>query len=115
MSREPVTLPDPAAVALDDIPIVLGELECLKARLWARISAPAATSRTPDPDQLLGAKIVAQRAGISARWLYRHADTLPFTRRIGRKVLFSSAGLTKWLASRRPDTHTREGGTRYAR
>jgi excisionase family DNA binding protein len=40
------------------------------------------------------------RTGMSRDWLYRKKDSLPFARRIGRKVLFSEAGLTRWLARR---------------
>ena len=40
---------------------------------------------------------------VSPRWLYRHAKHLPFARKLSRKVLrFSRAGITRWLATRRP-------------
>jgi predicted DNA-binding transcriptional regulator AlpA len=102
MSRPAFTLPDPAAIAIDDIPAAIGELERIKAMLYSRLSVPAAAAAVPEPDRLLTADDVARQTQLSVRWLYRHADTLPFTRRVGRKVLFSSAGLAKWLASRRP-------------
>jgi predicted DNA-binding transcriptional regulator AlpA len=103
MSRPGLVLPDPAAIPLDAIPAAIGELERIKAQLYARLSAPtAATPTSGDADHLLTAEDVHRQTQLSMRWLYRHADTLPFTRRIGRKVLFSSAGLAKWIASRRP-------------
>ena len=65
--------------------------------MWARLTTPASSSTTNGTieDRLLTADDVHAQTQLSARWLYRHADTLPFTRRIGRKVLFSSAGLAK--------------------
>jgi predicted DNA-binding transcriptional regulator AlpA len=33
-------------------------------------------------------------------WLYRQADTLPFTVRIGRSLGFSEQGIEKWLRQR---------------
>ena len=39
---------------------------------------------------------------LSPRWLYRHAKSLPFSRKLSPKVLrFSRAGLLRWLATRR--------------
>jgi predicted DNA-binding transcriptional regulator AlpA len=43
----------------------------------------------------------AVRAGMSEAWLYRHHGTLPFAKKIGRKVVFSEQGLARWLALRR--------------
>ena len=53
-------------------------------------------------DRLLTAQDVSAQTTLSVGWLYRHADALPFTRRVGRKVLFSEAGLDKWLVKRGP-------------
>lgn len=94
---------DPARVPLEQIPTAIGELEKCKAVLWARLTTPTTpTTNGGSEDQLLTAEDVSRQTTLSRRWLYRHADSLPFTRRVGRKVLFSSAGLTKWLATRRP-------------
>lgn len=39
---------------------------------------------------------------VSPRWLYRHAKSVPFSRKLSRKVLrFSRAGIARWLATRR--------------
>lgn len=39
---------------------------------------------------------------VSPRWLYRHAKSLPFSRKLSRKVLrFSRVGMARWLATRR--------------
>ena len=51
------------------------------------------------PDRLLTSEDAAMRLGVSRRYTYTHADTYPFTRRLGPKTLrFSERGLEKWLA-----------------
>ena len=62
----------------------------------------ARTPVTPEPDTLLTVAQVAPILEVTPKWLYRHADRLPFTRRLSRKALrFSDTGLKKWLATRR--------------
>lgn len=59
--------------------------------------APAQT-----PARLLTARETAPRLGVSVRWLYRHAATLPFARRLSDRALrFDEAGLLAWLERRR--------------
>jgi predicted DNA-binding transcriptional regulator AlpA len=56
----------------------------------------------PEPDRMLHVEEAAAMLGVTKRWLYRHASTLTFTRRLSRKVLrFSRAGIAKWLATKR--------------
>ena len=60
-----------------------------------------------DKDKLLEPKKAAELMGVTPRWQYRHADKLPFTRRISRKHLrFSEAGLRRWLAAKKPDVRS---------
>lgn len=105
-------LQDPAvaaAVPPEEIPALLGELERLKATLWARMMNTEGTNMTsgqpPAPgeeDRLLTAKEAAPILGVKGTWLYRHAKRLPFARRLSRKCLrFSEAGLRRWQASKR--------------
>ena len=93
----------------ESIPALIGEVESLKAKLWAQLQAsavPAHPIPTPsqnggDKDRLLTANEAADQLNVSRRWIYRKADTLPFTRRLsGGTLRFSSAGLTRWQASR---------------
>jgi excisionase family DNA binding protein len=42
----------------------------------------------------------SSRLGISPDYLYRHHKSLPFTRHIGRKLLFSAKGIDKYIRSR---------------
>jgi predicted DNA-binding transcriptional regulator AlpA len=59
----------------------------------------------PEKDRLLTPKEAAEILGQDARWLYRHANELPFTRRINRKTLrFQESGLRRWIALRKPDS-----------
>ncbi len=61
---------------------------------------PEAPAHSMD-DRLLTPEKAAERLGMSVRWMYRHSNTLPFTRRLSRKALrFSEAGLRKWQSTR---------------
>ena len=51
-----------------------------------------------EPEELLTAQEAAVLLGVKPRWLYDHARTLPFARRLGaRTVRFSKLGLERWL------------------
>lgn len=63
-------------------------------------SPPPVAARTED--DLLTVEEAAATLRVSPRWLYRHAKTLPFSRKLSRKVLrFSRAGIARWLATKR--------------
>ena len=63
--------------------------------------APPSRNGAP-PDELLTAAATAPRVGMSRRWVYLHADELPFTRRLpGGALRFSSKGIDRWLATRK--------------
>lgn len=94
-----------AAMPRDDAISVFAELASLQATLAShlcrvpnRISVPEASvsDRLLTPEQAVGI------LGVTVRWLYRHADQLPFTRRLSRKTLrFSEVGIRKYLATRK--------------
>ena len=53
-------------------------------------------------DKLLTAEKAAEFLSVSPDWLYRHAHQLPFTRKLGPKMLrFSYQGIQKYLATRK--------------
>ena len=53
-------------------------------------------------DRLLDAGEAAKFLCVSEDWLYRNARKLPFTRKLGPKMLrFSHEGIVKWLATRK--------------
>jgi predicted DNA-binding transcriptional regulator AlpA len=87
-----------------ELPAIVLRLAALQSAVAARLtaeatSAPAASEQAPE--KLLDVRQAAERVGMSADWLYRHKDKLPFTRLVGtRTVRFSDAGITRWLAHR---------------
>lgn len=59
-------------------------------------------ARTDSPDRLLKVQEAADRLGVDRRWMYRKADSLPFTRRLTTGTLrFSERGLERWKESRK--------------
>jgi excisionase family DNA binding protein len=81
----------PPHVARDLLPRIVGLQVALLAR--ALLNGHAATSE----DRLLTVDEAAARLGQSKDWLYRHATKLPFTRRVGRQVRFSSQSLESYI------------------
>lgn len=111
MSAELATLAaDPTRlehVSPEEIPGLIGETEALKALLWARLQAASApeakTKQGQAHDRLLTVDDVAERLGVSRRWVYRKAkaDALPFVKRLASNTLrFSERGLERWQARR---------------
>ncbi len=84
-------------LATEELPHLIGELREVEAVAMARLTAPA---QNP-PDELLEVREAAARLSISPAYLYRHHKRFPFTRRIGRRLLFSSAGLDSYLKKSR--------------
>jgi hypothetical protein len=83
-----------------ELPDFIGELEAAKATAWARLSAPSSVAQ--EHDELLEVEPAAHRLGISKDYLYRHSQEYPFTRRQGRKLLFSALGIDKHIRQNRP-------------
>jgi predicted DNA-binding transcriptional regulator AlpA len=55
-----------------------------------------------EDERLLNADEAAEILNVSSDWLYRNAKKLPFTRKLGPKMLrFSHQGIMKWLATRK--------------
>ena len=69
--------------------IIRDEIGLLKAELVSQ-------------DRLIDAADAAKLLSVSEDWLYRHAKKLPFTRKLGPKMLrFSELGIQKYLAMKR--------------
>jgi excisionase family DNA binding protein len=81
-----------------ELPRLLGELAEIQATAMARLATPATVSR---PDELLTVEQASERLGMSANYLYRHTENLPFVRRLGRSVRFSSSGIDQYIQSRK--------------
>jgi excisionase family DNA binding protein len=82
-----------------ELPRLLGDLEEVKATALARLSAPAPVQQT---DEFLTVKAAAQRLGCSADYLYKNSASLPFTRHLGKKLLFSTRGIEEYLRQGKP-------------
>jgi excisionase family DNA binding protein len=79
----------------EELPGLLGEIEQVRYTAIARLSVP--THTPSESDQLLSVEDAAKRLSISEDYLYRHGKEFPFTRRVGRRLLFSSAGIDRYL------------------
>jgi len=90
------------ACPTDALPAVLAHLAALQARAAARLMAARLAEPELPTDELLSVKEAAKRLGVSADWLYRRADALPFARRLSPRALrFSSRGITRWMRQTR--------------
>jgi excisionase family DNA binding protein len=94
----------------DELPSLLGEIEQVRYTAIARLSVPS-HEPSSDPDQLLDVEEAAKRMSMSKDYLYRHKDKYPFTRREGRKVLFSSSGIDRYIKQGGDLTTKRHGAT----
>ena len=63
------------------------------------LAAPG--SPQPAAEELLTPDQAAQRLGVTVDWLYRRTRTLPFARKLSRKVVrYSATGLAAYLVKR---------------
>src|SRR5215831_14990146 len=87
------------ATSLDStmlVTITVGQL-----RELIRDEIQAASTTQHETDRLLTAEEAAEMLSMSTDWLYRNAKKLPFTRKLGPKMLrFSYQGIIKWLPTR---------------
>ena len=82
----------------EELPAFLGGLEEIRVTAFARLTeiAPAA-----NPDELVDISEASRRLGVSKSYLYRHSGQFPFAHHIGRKLVFSSLGIDRYIATRR--------------
>lgn len=83
----------------EELPNLIGQLESVKAVAWARLTIP--TPAAQDHDELLDVQAAASRLGVSRDYLYRHSQEYAFTRRQGRKLLFSAQGIDRYIRQHR--------------
>jgi single-strand DNA-binding protein len=77
-----------------ELPRLLGELEEIRATAMARLASPATVHL---PDELLTVEQAAGRLGVSTDYLYRNHSRLPFVRRMGKALRFSSSGVNDYI------------------
>lgn len=105
-----VTAPDAVRTlvehaTLSELPALAGELARGLAEVLARTAASSmpvtVVSTRQQADTLLTVNEAAGRLGVPRSWLYRHAKTLPFTRKLShRKLRFDPGGLELWVSTR---------------
>jgi excisionase family DNA binding protein len=83
-------------IPADELPGLLGEIEEIRYTALARLNAPA-KGLSAEPDKLLTIEEAARRLSVSCDYLYRHKEELAFTRRMGRRLLFSSSGIETYI------------------
>jgi predicted DNA-binding transcriptional regulator AlpA len=85
---------------------LLGEafLQAIREAVMDGIRVATASNGETEGDRLLDADEAAKLLAVSADWLYRNAKKLPFTRKLGPKMLrFSALGIQKYISSRKVD------------
>lgn len=88
-------------LAADELTAALGEVERLRVMLSVRLSAVFSPAKPAEPDRLLDVEEAARRLSVSPDTLYRKARDLPFVVRLGHLVRFSSAGIDRFIRTRR--------------
>ena len=81
----------------------LGAIQSALTARWLTASSDRGSAMPPEPEEdvLLDVDKAAQRLGTSKDWLYRHADKLPFTVRLGaRQLRFSAKGIEQYIRQR---------------
>ena len=91
----------------EELAALLEQLKGLEGRIMARLLLGSRECVNGHPtngegaDCLVGAKEAAARLSVTADYLYRHADELPFTVRPGPgQVRFSSDGIARYIQQR---------------
>ena len=92
-----------SALPQEAVPVMLGELERLRAILWVRLTTGNHDGQgrsASDGDRLLDVKEAARKLGKSKDHLYRHAGDYAFTVRDGHSLRFSEQGIEKFIRQR---------------
>jgi excisionase family DNA binding protein len=95
------------------LPRLLGELSEIRYTAIARLNA-SAQAPSGESDQLLSIDEASTRLHISKDYLYRHSKELPYARRIGRKLLFSTLEIDKYIRQQNGLTARRQRVTLMA-
>jgi len=98
------------ALAAEDIPRFLGELETIRAIAWSRLTATAPATKQAG-DELVDIEEAARRLGVSSSFLYRNHGKFAFSRRVGRSLRFSSQGIQSHIEQTGVLTPRRRGST----
>jgi predicted DNA-binding transcriptional regulator AlpA len=84
----------------DNPQVVVTTPEQLKALIAEAVRDPVGVSSKGD--RLLDPEEAAKLLSVSEDWLYHQAKRLPFTRKLGPRLLrFSYQGIVKWMDSKK--------------
>ena len=89
--------------APSDRPGLIVALAARLARLGAGLAVPVAVAspgRHDTEDGNVSVREAAHRLGISTSYIYKNANALPFTVRIGRRLVCSTLGVERWSRQR---------------
>src|SRR5215831_14877487 len=90
------------ATATSQDSTILVTMTAGQLRELVREEIQAATTTRHEADRMLTAEEAAETLSMSTDWLYRNARKLPFTRKLGPKMLrFSYQGIQKYLSTRK--------------
>jgi predicted DNA-binding transcriptional regulator AlpA len=90
-----------SAMPQDLIAELRGQIAKLDTLLLSRLLNGEQPKPSMERDRLLTAAEAAHKLGATEDWLYRHANTLPFAVRVGKKYLrFSEAGIERYIRQR---------------
>ncbi len=82
--------------------VIITTPEQLKALIDEAVKKAMAAAGNNGEDKLLDPTEVAKKLGVTEDWLYHHAKKLPFTRKLGPRLLrFSHQGLLKWIEAKK--------------
>jgi hypothetical protein len=82
----------------EQLPAFLGALEEVRVTAFTRLTA---ISPAHKPEELVGIAEASRRLGISKSYLYRNSGKFNFVSHIGRKLVFSSVGIDRYITARR--------------
>jgi hypothetical protein len=86
------------AAPVAELPQLIGAFSAASAVATLRLQSP--TVQPQPEDRLLDTEEAAHRLGVSRHYLYRHHGDFDFTRRTGKKLLFSSNGIARYISSK---------------
>ncbi len=92
-------------VPTDNIPMLIGELERLKAMVWARMMLSQNRDGQASPSsghqgRWLTPAQAAKIFAVSERWFYRHKKRLPHSQPSRKVLLFPEESLRRWFEKR---------------
>jgi len=89
------------ALTRDEISALLVRLAAIHGSLAAALASVGGPTVPAREDRLLDAAEAAVKLGVKPAWLYRRSRELPFVVRLDGKVRFSTAGIERYIATRR--------------